>query len=357
MKISFFSIKTQFENVGDALINREMIRLASRHGEAIVDVSRCPAAFAGLLDPRDPASGRITWLNNTRALFRRMAAERSRGNDCYYFISPGGYVGERKGAQYITGLLNSAALLAMKKIGVRIVHIGVSYERLGTWHAKLLRGRRPLITSHFTRDHDSASYGRSIGLHVDDVMPDLAFGAFGSLPPPPAGIRSEVAFSFRTDQSPETAAKLRQLVIEIDAALPRQLPFRFICQVERDAPFLRALADAITERLCSFHDVSGDIDGCMRQYDSCTHIVSNRLHALLIGFVRGARPVPIVDPAHNQKIIGIFSAFDPSIAPIDQRSTTLAADVLGALRTPTLDLEIVAAQHKQLVEIGRRIYA
>ena len=45
MKVSFFSPKTQFENVGDALINREMIELASLNSKVILDLSRCPADF------------------------------------------------------------------------------------------------------------------------------------------------------------------------------------------------------------------------------------------------------------------------------------------------------------------------
>ena len=43
--ITFFSPKTQFENVGDALINRELIRLASDNSSVVLDVSRCPLDF------------------------------------------------------------------------------------------------------------------------------------------------------------------------------------------------------------------------------------------------------------------------------------------------------------------------
>jgi polysaccharide pyruvyl transferase WcaK-like protein len=356
MKISFFSIKTQFENVGDALINREMIRLALCNGDAVVDVSRCPPEFALLLDPRGDTSGRITWIKSSEALFRRMLAERVRGNECYYYISPGGYLGERKGAQYAAGMMNTAALRMMKTIGVRIIHIGVSYERLGPWHTRLLRGRTRLIASHFTRDTESAAYARSLGLRVDDVMPDLAFGAYGNLPVSEAA-RTEVAFSFRTDQSPTMRSQLSELVMQLSAALPTTIPFRFVCQVERDASFLRELAAATTMRPASFHDVSANIDDCMRQYDTCTHIVSNRLHALLVGLLRGARPVPLVDAAHNQKIIGIFSSLDPSIAPIDTTSVEWVSATIDALGSGPVDSHRIADQHDALVAIGRRIYA
>lgn len=356
MKISFFSIKTQFENVGDALINREMIRLALGNGDAVVDISRCPPEFASLLAPGGNTLGHISWIKSSEALFRRMLAERLRGNKCYYYISPGGYLGERKGAQYATGMMNTAALGMMKAIGVRIIHIGVSYERLGPWHARLLRGRTGLIASHFTRDTESAAYARSLGLRVDEVMPDLAFGAFGSLPES-EGKRIEVAFSFRTDQSAAMRAQFSDLVMQLSAALPTQIPFRFVCQVERDAPFLRELAEATTARPASFHDVSGNIDNCMRLYDTCTHIVSNRLHALLVGLIRGARPVPLVDAAHNQKIIGIFSSLDPSIVPVDTSSAEWISSTLRALENGPIDPRRVADQHDMLVSIGRRIYA
>jgi polysaccharide pyruvyl transferase WcaK-like protein len=354
MTISFFSIKTQFENVGDALINREMIRLAARHGHVVVDISRCPPEFAALLDPAGEYSQGISWINGSAALFARIFAERSRGRTCYYYISPGGYLGDRKGMQYLTGLSNTAILNLLAFAGVRICHIGVSYERLGPWHARLLRSRAKIISSHFVRDADSANYGRSLGLQIDGVMPDLAFGSYGSIPGTDAA-RREIAFSFRTDQSDASQQEFRNLVSALDQNLTAELPFRFICQVRRDTGFMEELFASI-KRPSSFHDVSGNIDDCMRAYDSCTHIVSNRLHALLVGFTRGARPVPLVNPDHNQKIIGIFGKLDPSISPVDMSQGNAVSGVLTALGKEQVNPDILVRQYDELIRVGYKIY-
>lgn len=356
MTTSFFSIKTQFENVGDALINREMIRFAVLNGDAVVDISRCPPSFAALLDPNTSGRGSLTWLKSSAALFRQMFVKRLKNERCFYYISPGGYVGDRSGAEYAAGMVNTAALKLMKAIGIRIVHIGVSYERLGPSHIKLLRGRAKVIDSHFARDAESAAYAESLGLRIDGVMPDLAFGAAGSLPSSTLE-RTEVAFSFRVDQSAGMKATFKELVHEIDAALPPQVPFRFVCQVARDEPFLRDLSRTVTKRPVTFVETSGDIDACMREYDACTHIVSNRLHALLIGLIRGCRPVPLVDPAHNQKIIGIFASLDPSIAAIDINDHTLIAQTLRALQDGPIDADRVIQQKNRLLAIGNQVYA
>src|SRR5690606_23766489 len=51
---------------------------------------------------------------------------------------------------------------------------------------------------------------------------------------------------------------------------------------------------------------SESIDLCSSIYRRCATVVSNRLHALLLAAHNGARPLALIDPQSDSKILGIF---------------------------------------------------
>ena len=109
MKNSFFSINTQFENVGDALINREMIRLAALKSKVYVDFSRCPDGFSETscgTSNHSFSKVKFGFLGIClKLIFKRCVRE-----ECYYFLSPGGYFGEVQGIGLISKWLNLGGL-------------------------------------------------------------------------------------------------------------------------------------------------------------------------------------------------------------------------------------------------------
>nr|WP_316656267.1 polysaccharide pyruvyl transferase family protein [uncultured Gellertiella sp.] len=307
--LAFLSFKTQFENVGDALINRELLRLVAERAEVHLDLSRCPPEFAENMQLGEDYA--IHPVGNANSVLAKAALSALSGREAFYFLSPGGYVGEVSVVRFGLGLVNSLVLLLLMLAGVRICHVGVSYERLGVRQKILLKLRRRLLYRHIVRDRESAEYARSIGLHIDGIMPDLAFGALGILGEP-VGPRPYVALSFRVDQSACLQARIVAFVQELDATLPKSVPVKLICQVERDAPFLRRLEKMFSDREITYAEVFETIDTCFQNYDDVGFIVSNRLHALLMGTVRGAIPIALVRPELNAKIYGVFDAMDAS---------------------------------------------
>ncbi|MGA0545272.1 hypothetical protein ACO2Q1_08360 [Brevundimonas sp. VNH65] len=205
--IGFFSLRTQFENVGDALINRELIRLMAGEGPTHVDLSRCPPEFRRTLALQDIPNVRIA--ANSKELFWKLLLEAWAGRRPFYFLSPGGYTGD------VTGFLkrgaNLVALAMLRMLGVRLVQVGTSYDNLSTRHAWLLRMRSKLLWAHHVRDSESLGYGRSLGMNVHGVMPDLAFNIFDQ----DTGDRAmtgKAAICFRSDQYPDQLAEVEQIV-------------------------------------------------------------------------------------------------------------------------------------------------
>lgn len=300
----YFSVSTQFENVGDALINRELIRLVAQSMTATVDISRCPPQFLRTLG----ISGRDdTKLERSQmGFFISMVRDRLRGLRPYYFLNPGGYFGEISTAAAAGSLARIAILIALRAMGVRVCQIGVSYERIGARHAQILRFRAALLYRHMVRDRRSARYAASVGMRVGGTMPDLAFGT-AAIGEPAVKERRSLGISFRLDQEgSETTEHVTQLIRSLDEELPPAITFKFVSQVKRDETGLRKLAEAVRRRAHVFCDVSDSIEGCEQAYSDCSYVVGNRLHALLIGALAGAAPLAAIDKASSEKVAGLF---------------------------------------------------
>lgn len=312
---AFFSFKTQFENAGDALINRELLRLCALHSDVYLDLSRCPGEFAESLGVSRFASG--AKLVGTFRLFLTMVLSRVAGRDAYYFVSPGGYLGEKNGVAAAVAVVNSVILGCLGSIGVRVCHVGVSFERIGSLHRRILRWRTSFMFRVLVRDFESFEYAQSIGVRVDGVAPDLAFGAAHYRPWDRAG--NALAISFRADQLDSQRSDFEALVRRLNECLPMTVEFRFIAQVERDVRFLKQVADGLSgsARRVTFRDVHNRVDLALDAYAGCRTVVSNRLHSLLFGFLSGAAPVPIVHPHVNEKVLGLFHSIGVPVSAAD----------------------------------------
>lgn len=309
---SFLSVKTQFENAGDALINRELLRLCSKYSQVTLDIGRCPKEFVESLnlDLYAPDVMRVSTLE----LFWKMGLSRLNRRETYYFLIPGGYVGEKAGKQALSILLNTLALILMRAIGVRVCHVGVSYERLGKFHAGVLAYRSKLMHHVLVRDKRSQKYAEELGIRVDGVMTDLAFGA-ASYQAHMATTCDSIAISFRADQAEQQRSDVVAIVDRLDATLPTGTDFRFIAQVERDLPLMNELAGRQYRngRRAELYDTWMNADAALDAYLGCEFVISNRLHSLLFGLARGCRPIPYVDQQLNQKILGMLEQLGLSV--------------------------------------------
>lgn len=354
-KVAFFSLRTQFENVGDVLINRELIRLVAEHVPVFVDLSRCPPSFAEALNlAAYPAIRRVS---GTGALFARLLRSRIAGREIYYFLSPGGYFGDKKGRDLWSAWINSAVLWMLHLVGVKICHLGVSYERLGPAYQRLLKARSRLLSLHYVRDELSKHYAEQIGLRTQGIMPDLAFGTV--MPnTQQEGERKAIALTFRVDQYDDQAEQYLQLVRALDRLLPESVDFRLIVQVERDLDFMRLLENELLSsgrRKTNLKNVSSDVDACFQSYLDSTHVISNRLHGLLVGSISGCIPLAVVNFLYNKKVAGLFETegLSANIFSIDEQGleARLAA-VLEGRMAKTFDCEREARSLRGIFEIA-----
>jgi polysaccharide pyruvyl transferase WcaK-like protein len=307
---SFFSIKTQFENVGDALINREMIELAAESSKVYVDLSRCPKSFTKTLNL---TGDNIEVIPSSFKLFYIMIKKSLTQKSCFYFLSPGGYVGEIKGKELISKHVNATILLILSKIfKVKICHIGVSYERIEKKFMRLLTSRSKLLYKHLLRDEISQKYADLNGIKNDGVMPDLAFNIFSKTEVTSIG-SNVICFSFRTDQYSNQFNDVKSFVTKLVNELPKDTNYQLFAQVERDIPnmeLLVKLVNSMTNNNLVLVVSTADLSICYSFYDTCGLIVSNRLHVLLMGGSKTEHILPCISDNHNMKIKGIMESIN-----------------------------------------------
>lgn len=312
--LSFMSIKTQFENVGDALIVRELVRLMAERSRAVVDLSRCPEEFRRTLALENIANVRVLRVIGFARLVWLIVLGRARGMRCYYFLVPGGIRGEKRVIHAVRHVAYTLFLFLLRTIGVSLCHVGISYDNLGPRHARLLRLRALVLSAHVVRDRLSAFHLTEHGVRVDAVVPDLAFNLIDERLQANSR-RDAVAVSFRCDKYPEKRAEIVEFVERIiqERSEGRQKPLdvRFVSQVRRDDSFMSDLWRHFSSDRrvsASLHLCSGDIEECRRIYADCASVYSNRLHALLIGLSCGAVPYAVVDRSADAKIVGVFES-------------------------------------------------
>ncbi len=359
-KFAFFSIKTQFDNVGDALINREMIRLAANEASVFVDLSRCPREFRLALGVCGISGVTSLQERGSRRLLIELVKARLRFKRCFYFLSPGGYVGELEGGRLLQAWLNTVLLVSMYLIGVRICHVGVSYERIGPSQAKLIRLRSLLLHCHFLRDKNSSVYARELRIRHDGIIPDLAFSIFVDSPrlKDPNGL---ICFSFRTDQTPTQFQDAHAVMTAVAAEFPMEASFVLFAQVGRDVAAMHQLAKLFHEatgRLIQVADCCHDIEGCLTFYDRCSVVISNRLHVLLMASSRIGRIVACVSGDANSKIDGLFKTIrhERNVVRMDQHDGSLGARIAAVAGEDNLAVT-GRAQREDLKRVFRDVFA
>jgi polysaccharide pyruvyl transferase WcaK-like protein len=344
-QVAFLGVRTQFENLGDALIVRELIAKLSMRMPTVLDVSSCTPGFLNALDLGAHRQVRqVNRLGKLR-LISQILKHRSKGACCYLLLVPGGRGGEISRLTYIKNCLSTGFLRLLSGLGVRVCHIGISYDRLGPRHSRIVRSRAAFLHAHYVRDHHSLHQLHQVGAKVHGLMPDLALALF--TPDGPDGSSGDdIAFSFRIDKHPGRAEEIVAFVQRVCNQYADGRGLRFVSQVRRDDSFMEQLAERIrlsTGRRVMLALADGSIPDCQALYSGCGWIVSNRLHALLLAMSSGASPLAVVDPERDVKILGVLQSigFESHVATLDE--------------SPALPDKLTAEKVSELAENGAQL--
>lgn len=310
---SYLIINTQFDNLGDGLILRELTRLAVVHGNVVLYVKRTPRSFVDILlsHPEVRDSVALKPRGWYLAACLDMLRDRATGTKCFYFLTPGGLNGEKSRLQFVNELVRLAVVAALALVGVRVCQVGISLERIGPRHARLLRWRSRFLTVCAPRDVDSAEYATMLGIRTTAIAPDLALSLFSSGIIEGSPKRRDIALTFRVDKDPIVKDRVESIALHLLGALGPDTGLLCVAQVERDAEYMRAVCKKLSKDFpdrVKFVDVHSSFEDAVFMYSTCRLVVANRLHALLLGMHAGAAPLALVSPLADGKIVGVFKS-------------------------------------------------
>lgn len=298
----FYMLRTQYENLGDQVINRECLALLRKHGSVRVNVVGAPKDFVSglLLAPNEVCDSNV-------AFTRELLAARRFGDVVYMVLVPGAVLGDVQPSQIVRQAALIAGYAALKALGVRIIRIGASFGPFTPRRRWIERQKARTMAFIGMRDRLSLAYAQAHSIPGGESFPDFAF-MLPAQARPLQGASDQLILSFRADNEDEINA----LAVAIQKFLANADPYKTLrlliaSQVERDRATGRALAALVADtRSVNYIDVAEGESALMDSYSASAGVLSNRLHVLLFALSRGAPVRALVNPARNRKIIGLF---------------------------------------------------
>lgn len=301
----FLRLNIQFENLGDVLINRELIKLVGQFGRVIIDEGNCPIYLRTLL--RTIPLPDVEFVASRHAFLWALTREQLSRRSCFYVMCPGGMGGELGIVGFAKRLAQLPVIAAMRIMGLRFIQVGASYDTLGSRFATFLRLRAPMLSAHHVRDEWSVGHLQSWKISVDGLLPDLAFNMFEKPASAPGPIHT-ICLSFRTDQSSTQLERIQHFIDQLVALVPPQTTICLLAQVYRDVAGMKALQtwlEVRTQRRAVLLVNCENIEQNLDFLRNCDVVFSNRLHVLLLGAAACGRMVACVDE-QQPKIEGLF---------------------------------------------------
>jgi hypothetical protein len=311
------SLRTQYTNLGDLLINILLVSSLAAQCQVICDAAGVPddylAEFKAELSARGVAA---EFVPSRPGLILRTLRLVAGGQPVVFLLSPGDNLPSRSPQRLVIGLLTR--LLPR----LFIAQVGASWPAVGGADRFLLRGaaKRPDLLS--VRDEASQARLQAVGV-APRIVPDLAF-----LQPLSHHAGRRFMMTFRERAELPFDALVARLAPLIAAARAAGLVPGFCWQVSSDEALARKLAAACDVEVFQTAPGRTTLPVMRELYHQGAVICSNRLHALLIGAANGALPLACLSAADG-KVSAAFAA--AGLGSLVAHDPADDARVLGAL--------------------------
>lgn len=305
----FYHPYTQFDNLGDLIINRMLISDLKTRGALHVLSHAVPASFLEGLHVERSHVIESPW----RFWFELAVKRLVHGRKCYLFTKPGDIALAPKACAHPSTVIKAVAFGVLKVIGVNICAAGISvdvdFRRIKPCEAYM--ARRFLIRA--ARDKRSAHLIKEMGAQAS-IGADLGF-LVGQSSRQVQVIR-RIGLSFRSDA--KGISLMEAALLLSDLRSNPAISLHALYQVDRDRDFMEKLAEHLG--IAKPVAVSDDLSA----YSDIDAVISNRLHVLVFGMSRGAVPIAILKEC-NQKVRSLLQdiGLDACILP-SGRALTVA---------------------------------
>ena len=336
----FCCVRTQYENLGDLVINKTLLSQLRNYGKLIVDTRGVPDWFCEELEisvDEQYSTGVGFYPLMLRFGLRVLVNSNSQ---VYLIINPGGFNGSGLTENWIGHIKSLVWFFVFRIIGIRICWFGASIKSFSRMREMFEKWKSNFMYFSSVRDSISQDYGTKIGIKRLASFPDLAW----LMETPPASDEAVkvdgdyIIFSFRVPPSLADIVEYKNgLYTTLDTIVKlvcgdwsKKLVISY--QVTFDYEFCKGIRDRYKD-YCDVIFIERQIDSqCMYNlYSRAFMVFSDRLHVLLFAMVCGSLPVAVIDLAMHNKITGIFLDAGLMRLVIDRRKRLDEVEVLRGI--------------------------
>ncbi len=319
-----FSFSTQFENLGDCVINELLLKEVGRYQNLVILGHRLPDWLTKRLED----SGDVVLCRSRLSFLTHLLQQLMSGDRTAVLFKPGHMVRRSSLIGQVRVLAVAGTTMMLAGFGCRVFRIGTSLDAYGDPErlAQTELGRTHAL--YGVRDHDSLAAAQQLGITNAALTPDLAFLLpFDSS----AHSRNEVGVSFRKrswlDQDSGTELDQAIRALKADGNLEPVV----VQQVHFDEEVSTKLSGDWNAPVVRFEGTEVSCRAVFERYEHCELVLSNRLHSLLFAWSRGAIPVAVIEARDDSKINGLFAQYSLQDLVIDVKNTTSIRSRLQAI--------------------------
>ena len=303
MKKILYIVATQYDNMGDLLINKCFVDELASYGEVYLDTKKVPAAFKAVLLEKDNVHelSSISSVSLKGFGLFRIPFTKNQKFDCL-FKSPGPFGGSHTVDQKVRAWLFYLIFLFYKGKGTKSYLMGNDFILQTPFDNKIIKRYSKVLNGLYLRSQTNVSRVSNLGVKNVAYSPDFCFMLNTQI----EAAKTRVGVSFRDMGDTDNQCIFKAVGSYVQYFRSKGYAVDFFYQVERDRDFNLSLYSSVSGPNVFFKE------GVLRWeerdfYADKLFLLSNRLHVLLLGQMYLGIPLAfILGHAKTQKIHDIF---------------------------------------------------
>lgn len=302
-----YIVATQYDNLGDLIINKCMVDEIAKHGTLYLDTKNVSAEFQEVL--LDNANVKPLSTITDVSLKGKGALSIpfvSKLKFDFLFKSPGPFGGIKSFGEFMRYWVFYYIFSTMKAKGCKSYFLGIDFLIQSKYDSIMQKMFSGVIGGFFLRSKKNVAVLKEGGIKNVEYIPDFCFLMREKVKGLPE--KKKVGISFRDLENVALNKNITDAVdLYVDFYLKKNYDVYFFYQVDRDYAFNKQLFEKFKhldnvyfrEKSLKYNEIDF--------YQDIFSALSNRLHVLLLGQIYGTIPVGLLDSnAKTSKIHNIY---------------------------------------------------
>lgn len=307
--VILYIVATQYDNLGDLLINKCLLSMLCKYGKVYVDTKNVPKHFKNILlgDSPNLVDLKVKHQISFKGLGILSIPFRKNLNFSHVFKSPGPFGSSKSSLDKIRSTSIFLIFYLFQHLGAKGYFVGNDYIVSNKFDIFILKKFSSILSEIQVRSHINVKEISFYGVDNVKYIPDLCFAFKSKIV---KNVKSKICISFRDLADEEWDIQLKRYIKTIIRFFSKEnFQIEFFYQVERDMSYNKGLYDFFKKDFSSIkfrNDVINWND--IENYSNAKFVVSNRLHVLLLGQNYGAIPIAVLN--NSSKTVKIRNIFE-----------------------------------------------